>query len=223
MKNKITFMLCTVLCFLSGPVFAEDFFYFGSNYSNTIANGNMSQGIGAHFSALGDYGGAKKIYSAIGFVADISSNRDLNTNELKRLGVSGMNTRFYSIPMRIGYPAVFDINTDMRFMLIPALAFDINFFHANFTQKLYGYKINYDMSGWGYALGVAVDVGMQHKVNKILLRYGVDLDFRMLSILLVDIKYSGYVNCSRSGVASNTMADYFMLTTSPYVSIGFKL
>lgn len=226
-KSKFAFMVCTVLCFLSVPVFADDFIYFGGNYSNTIADGDMSHGIGGYFSVIGDYGGAKKCYAAFGFTADVSGGRELNTDELKKLGVHGTNTRFYSVPLRIGYPVIFDINDDMRFMLIPAVAFDIHFFHADFMQKMVVYdsvyKVDYDMSGWGYSLGAAVDIGMQHKLNKIFLRYGVDLDFRMLTVLIADIKYSGYVKGSTSDAAFNTMADYFMLTTSPYVSIGFKL
>lgn len=227
MKSKIAFMVCTVLCFFSVPVFADDFIYFGGNYSNTIADNNMSHGVGGHFSALGDYGGSKKIYASFGFTADVSGSRDLNTDELKKLGVHDMDMSFYSVPLRMGYPVILDINDDTRFMLIPALAFNIHFFHADFTQKMIVYnsvyKINYDMSGWGYSLGTAVDVGMQHKLNKIFLRYGVDLDFRMLTILIADIKYSGYVKGTTSDAAFNTMADYFMLTTSPYVSVGFKL
>ena len=211
MKSKFAFMACTVLCFLSVPVFADDFIYFGGNYSNTIADGNMSHALGGNFSAIGDYGGAKKIYSAIGFTVEITDRKDLLTADLKALGVDDMNTRFYSVPLRVGYPFFFDINDDMRFMLIPSLAFDLHFFHADFTQKLYGYKVNYELSGWGYSLGVSVNAGMQHKFNKIYLRYGVDFDLPFMTLLIADINYSGYVKGSTSDSVVNTMADYFLL------------
>lgn len=227
MKSKIAFFLCTFLCAFSVPVFADDYLYFGGNYSNTVADGNISHGIGGNFSAIGDYGGAKKVYAAIGFVADVSGNRDLNTDELKKLGVQDMNTRFYSVPLRIGYPFIFSINENTNFLLIPALAFDLHFFHADFTQKIVGYdsvyKVNYDMSGWGYSLGASVNLGMQHKINKVFVRYGVDFDTRLLTLLLADIKYTGYVKGTTSDAAFDTLADYFMLTSSPYVAIGFKL
>lgn len=227
MKSKIAFMVCTVLCFLSVPVFADDFIYFGGNYSNTIADGNMSHGAGGYFSVIGDYGGAKKIYSAVGFTADVSGNRDLNTDDLKKSGVKDIETRFYSVPLRVGYPVIFDINDDTRFMLIPALAFDVHFFHADFTQKIVVYdsvyKVNYDMSGWGYSVGVSFNLGMQHKLNKIYLRYGVDFDIRMLTLLFADVTYSGFASGTTTDAAFDTMADYFMLTSSPYVCIGFKL
>ena len=227
MKSKIAFVLCTVLCFFSVPIFADDFIYFGGNYSNTIADGNISHAVGGNISLIGDYGGAKKCYVAFGFDVDLSGNRDLNTDELKKLGVHDMNTRFYSVPLRIGYPFIFSINENTNFLLIPALAFDLHFFHADFMQKMVVYdsvyKINYDMSGWGYSLGASVNLGMQHKINKVFVRYGVDFDTRLFTLLLADIKYTGYVNGTTSDTAFNSVADYFMLTTSPYVSIGFKL
>ena len=51
----------------------------------------------------------------------------------------------------------------------------------------------------------------------------VDFDTRLFMLLLADIKYTRYVNSTTTDMAFNSVADYFMLTTSPYVSIGFKL
>ena len=50
-----------------------------------------------------------KVYAAFGFTADVSSKRAINSNDLKQLGVKDVNTRFYSIPLRIGYPFMFNV------------------------------------------------------------------------------------------------------------------
>ena len=222
--KKVIILLCIILCTFATPAFADDYLYFGFNYSNTIASGKFSHGIGGNFSAIGDYGGAKKVYAALGFTADISSKRAINSNDLKTLGVKDVNARFYSIPIRIGYPFMFNvINENNRFLLIPALAFDLHFFHADFMQKLSGYKIKYDLSGWGFSLGSALDIGMDHKFNKIYLRYGLDFDIRFLTLLLLDVKYTGDIKGSTSTSLTDTIANSFMLTTSPYICIGFKL
>lgn len=225
MKSKIAFVLCALLCAL--PVFADNYLYFGGNYSNTIADGNVSHGIGGNFSAIGDYGGAKKVYAAVGFTADVSGERDLNTDDLKKLGVNGIETSFYTVPLRIGYPFMLGVSDTIHFLIVPSLAFDLHFFHADFTQKIVVYdsvyKVDYDISGWGYSLGASLDIGMQHKINKVYLRYGVDFDMRLLTILLADAKYSGFVSGTSTDAAFDTVADYFMLTSSPYVCIGFKL
>ena len=223
MKKSVV-LFCIILCAFAVPAFADDYLYFGFNYSNTLANGNFSHGIGGNFSAIGDYGGAKKVYAAFGFTADVSSKRAINSNDLKQLGVKDVNTRFYSIPLRIGYPFMFNvINENNRFLLIPALAFNIHFFHADFMQNLSGYKIKYDMSGWGFSLGPSLNIGMDHKFNKIYLRYGLDFDIRFLTLLILDIKYTGDIKGSASNTSTDTIANSFMLTTSPYICIGFKL
>lgn len=227
MKSKIAFVLCALLCALSVPVFADNYLYFGGNYSNTIADGNVSHGIGGNFSAIGDYGGAKKVYAAVGFTADVSGERDLNTDDLKKLGVNGIETSFYTVPLRIGYPFMLGVSDTTHCLIVPSLAFDLHFFHADFTQKIVVYdsvyKVNYDISGWGYSLGASLDIGMQHKINKVYLRYGVDFDMRLLTILLADAEYSGFVSGTSTDAAFDTVADYFMLTSSPYVCVGFKL
>lgn len=227
MKGKIAFVLCALLCAIFIPVFADDYLYFGGNYSNTIADGNMSHGVGGNFSAIGDYGGAKKVYAAIGFTADVSGERDLNTDDLKEMGVHGVDTKFYDVPMRIGYPFMLGVSDTTHFLIIPSLAFDLHFFHSGFTQKIVVfdsvYKVNYDMSGWGFSLGASLNLGMQHRIGKVYLRYGVDFDMRLLTLLIVNAKYSGFVSGTVSDVAFDTVADYFMLTSSPYVCIGFKL
>nr|DAK79838.1 MAG TPA: Ail/Lom protein [Bacteriophage sp.] len=222
--KKIAVLLCIIFCIFATSAFADDYLYFGFNYSNTLANGNFSHGIGGNFSAIGDYGGAKKVYAAFGFTADISSKRAINNNDLKTIGVKDINARFYSIPLRIGYPFMFNVvNENNRFLLIPALAFDIHFLHADFSQRKDGYKINYDMSGWGFSIGTSLDIGMDHKFNKIYLRYGLDFDIRFLTLLLLDIKYTGDITGSTSTTSTDTIANSFMLTTSPYICIGFKL
>lgn len=222
MKGKI-FFVSAFLCFLSFSVFADDYLFFGVNYSNTISNGDISHGIGGNFSAIGDYGGYKRIYGALGFTADITSNRDLLTKDLKKLGVSNMDSHFFYIPLRIGYPIFFDINEATRFLLIPSMAFDIDIFNAKFSQNMLGYKVNYELSGWGYSFGMSLNLGMQHKLGKVYLRYGVDFDMPFFSMLIVDVKYSGYIRGSSSGSEFIPISDVFTLTTSPYISVGFKI
>ena len=156
-----------------------------------------------------------------------SSNRDLNTDELKKVGIDGINTRFFSIPIRIGYPSLFNINENMQFVFTPSLAMDMHFFRANFSQKIpvYGffYNVEYKLSGWGYSIGLAADVGMQHKINKVYLRYGVDFDMRLATLLLADIKYTGAIKGSSSSVITESIADYFALTSTLYIAAGFTI
>ena len=225
MKKIIAFIIG--ILFIAVPAVAADYLYVGGNYSNTLARGMMSHAIGGNISILGDYGGAKRIYTSIGFVGDVSSNRDLNTDELKKVGIDGINTRFFSIPIRIGYPSLFNIDENMQFVFIPSLAMDMHFFRANFSQKIpvYGffYNVEYKLSGWGYSIGLAADVGMQHKINKVYLRYGVDFDMRLATLLLADIKYTGAIKGSSSSVITESIADYFALTSTLYIAAGFKI
>ena len=76
MKKIITFIIG--ILFIAVPAVAADYLYVGGNYSNTLARGMTSHAIGGNISILGDYGGVKRIYTSVGFVGDVSSNRDLN-------------------------------------------------------------------------------------------------------------------------------------------------
>lgn len=224
--KKISIFIISIL-FATIPAVARDYLYFGGNYSNIIGNNFINHAIGGNISAIGDYGGLKRLYVSIGFIGDVSGNRNINTYELKKIGVNGINTRFFAVPLRFGYPSLFNINENIQFIFTPSIAFDIQFFHADFKQKLeiYGtpYNMEYKLSGWGYSLGVATDVGMQHKIHKVYLRYGIDFDMRLYTFLLADIKYSGTIKGDTSSIIMESIADYFMLTTSPYIAIGFKL
>ena len=42
-------------------------------------------------------------------------------------------------------------------------------------------------------------------------------------LLLLDVKYTGDIKGSTSTSLTDTIANSFMLTTSPYICIGFKL
>lgn len=108
-------------------------------------------------------------------------------------------------------------------MLIPSAALDLQFFHANFKQNKYIYTINYDMAGWGWAFGFASDVCMQHRINRLVLRYGVDIDLHLLRFLYAYSKYSGDMFGTNENTTLNTMAEDFVFTVSPYICIGFKL
>lgn len=225
MRSRIAFVLCAVFCAFSVPAFAETYMYFGGNYSNTVTTFDGTSPdhvVGGNISVIAD-----RLYAALGFVADVSNGHDLKTDELKKIGVHGMETSFYYVPMRIGYTFMLGVGDTSYFMIVPALAFDLHFFHADFEQKIpaygYVYRESYEMSGWGYSLGASLNLGMQHRMNKVYLRYGVDFDVRLLTLLLAGIEYSGVVNGTISDSAFDTVADYFMLTSSPYISIGFKL
>lgn len=222
MKNKIAFIL---LFFFALPSlsFADDYLHFGLNYSPTISNGNVSHAVGGNFSVIGDYGGAKKVYSAIGFTADITKRDSFLNDDLKKLGVNDFNSRFFAIPLRIGYPVFIKINEDIKFSFIPSLAFDIQFFNCNFKQNYLGYKFNYKISGWGYSAGVSANVGMQHKINKIYLRYGIDIDLPFVTMLLVDTEISGFIKKKASDVSVTSIASVFTVTPSPYISVGFQI
>ena len=225
MKSRVAFLVIALVCAASVAVSSETYLYFGANYSNTVTTlggASPDHAVGGNISVIAD-----RLYAALGFVADVSNGHDLKTDELKKIGVHGMDTSFYYVPMRIGYTFMLGVGDTSHFMIIPALAFDLHFFHADFEQKIpaYGhvYRESYDMSGWGYSLGASLNLGMQHRLNKVYLRYGVDFDVRLLTLLFADIEYSGVVNGTISDSAFDTVADYFMLTSSPYISIGFKL
>lgn len=165
----------------------------------------------------------KKVYSAIGFTADITKRDSFLNDDLKKLGVNDFNSRFFAIPLRIGYPVFIKINEDIKFSFIPSLAFDIQFFNCNFKQNYLGYKFNYKISGWGYSAGVSANVGMQHKINKIYLRYGIDIDLPFVTMLLVDTEISGFIKKKASDVSVTSIASVFTVTPSPYISVGFQI
>ncbi|EMB27537.1 hypothetical protein HMPREF9727_02253 [Treponema denticola MYR-T] len=222
MKNKILFLFLALLL-LPYLSFADDYLYFGLNYSPTVSNGNVSHAIGGNFSVIGDYGGAKKVYSAIGFTADVTKRDSFLNDDLKKIGVNDFNSRFFAIPLRIGYPVFVKINEDVKFNFIPSLAFDIQLFNCNFKQNYLGYKFNYKISGWGYSLGFSANVGMQHKINKIYLRYGIDLDVPFVTMLLVNTEISGSIKSKTDGVSVTSIASVFTVTPSPYISVGFQI
>lgn len=223
MKKRIlvvfTFVLASIFAF---PSFADDYIYFGGNYSLITTDGNSSQAIGANISGIGDYGGLKKVYCAIGFAYDITGDRSFGIDEFEELGIDDIETNCFSIPIRFGYPIFCNINDNMDFLIIPSLAFDFNFVSGSFDWEFLGYNIKYDFSGFGYTAGLDLNLGMQHKVGGMYFRYGIDFDMPFVSLLTVDIDYSGYISGSTSGSGSSSMADYFMLATTPYISFGFK-
>ena len=222
MKNKIAFILFAlfVLPFLS---FADDYLYFGLNYSPTISGKNVSHAIGGNFFVIGDYGGAKKVYSAVGFTADVTKRDSFLTDDLKSLGVNDFNSRFFAVPLRVGYPVFAKINENTKFNFIPSLAFDFQIFNCSFNQNYLGYKLDYKISGWGYSLGISANMGIQHKINTIYLCYGVDVDMPFFTMLLSNVKISGFVKKETDGDSITSIADVFTITFSPYISVGFKL
>ena len=222
MKNKITFIL---LIFFVLPCFsfADDYLYFGLNYSPTISGRNISHAIGGFFSVIGDYGGARKIYSSVGFNADITKRDSFLTDDLKSLGVNDFNSLFFALPLRIGYPVFAKINENTKFDFIPSFAFDVQIFNCGFRQNYLDYELNYKISGWGYSLGISANIGMQHKINTIYLCYGIDVDMPFFTMFLSNVKISGFVRKETDGVSVTSIADVFTITFSPYISIGFKL
>ncbi len=225
MKSRVASALCAVVLACAVPAFSDCYMYFGGNYSNTVSDGSVSHGVGGNYTIIVESGGVGRFYTGIGLVADVT-NRNINTDELKKLGVNGIDTNFYTVPMRFGYPVMLGVTDSTKFLIIPSLAFDMHFFNADFTQRIarYGYVMeSYDMSGWGYSLGASLNLGMQHRINKMYMRYGVDFDFRFLTILLADIEYSGVIRGTTTSSAFDTVSDYVMFTTSPYLCIGFKL
>lgn len=88
-------------------------------------------------------------------------------------------------------------------------------------ETVMGKKVNCEMTRFGYSIGVAADIGMMHKIRAFSLRYGVELDMPIVNMLVCTINMTGAVNASVSGNATSSIADAFLLTVSPYVSIGF--
>ena len=80
--KKISIFIISIL-FAAIPAVAKDYLYFGGNYSNIIGNNFINHAIGGNISAIGDYGGLKRLYVSIGFIGDVSGNRNINTYELK--------------------------------------------------------------------------------------------------------------------------------------------
>lgn len=213
-------------CFCLFSVCAENHSFFGGNFSATFENDAKSYSIGGNYSVIGYYGGFKKLYASVGLVADVSGERDLLNDDLRSLGISGIDIRFFTVPCRFGLPVEHSFNGSLTLLVVPSLACDVHLFRSDFVQRLfiYGsyYTVNYKLSGFGYSLGLALDVGMKHQVNNLLFRYGVDCDLRVLSLYAVDASYSGSIIGSTKYTLTSSIADYTMLTVSPYVAIGFK-
>ena len=129
MKKTICAALFAALAF---GAFSDDYLFFGANYSNTIADKNVSHAIGGNFSSIGDYGGAKKLYAALGFNYELTNRANLISDDFKKLGVNGLSMKSFALPIRIGYPVIPNITERTRFVFIPSLAFDILFFKASF-------------------------------------------------------------------------------------------
>ena len=157
------------------------------------------------------------------FTADVTKRDSFLTDDLKSLGVNDFNSRFFAVPLRVGYPVFAKINENTKFNFIPSLAFDFQIFNCGFNQNYLGYKLAYKISGWGYSLGISANIGMQHKINTIYLCYGVDVDMPFFTMLLSNVKISGFVKKETDGDSITSIADVFTITFSPYISIGFKL
>jgi|GEM_PF-1365920 hypothetical protein len=216
-----------VLVFVAASMlsFADDYIYIGPNYTASFSKSGTSNGIGLQFSAIGEYSNTFKIYSAIGYVYNINAKDDfIKSSELSKLGIKSFDINLHTLPLRIGYPFSINIAEKMRIFFIPALAFDIQFFSANFTQRIAGFKINYNMRGFGYSVGPSFNVCVQNKfTDKLYIRYGIDFDMPLITLMFFDCDYSGAIHGSTSDAKFSTFADNFMLSASPYVCIGFKI
>ena len=228
------FIVCAALCFmLAVPSSAYDYtLFFGANYSGTIADGDMSHGLGANVAEIIEFDRGLNLFASIGFTAGLSGRNDLLTSDLKALGVDGLDSTAFTIPMRIGYPVLFDATEKLRIAFIPSFAFDILFFSSNFTQSVdyYGttttYK--YDLSGWGYSMGFSANLGVQHKFGRVCLWYGVDFEMPLVTFAFIDgaRKYAiedGTRTRIITDASITTPADYFTITVSPFVCAGFSL
>lgn len=223
MKGKFAFVLCALLlCAVSVPVFAEeDSLCFGANYTYMTCGGYGSHAVGGNVSYMND-----SLYVAFGFSADVSGKRNLGVDQLRELGVGNVDTKFFCVPLRVGYP--FMVGGDAAtFLIVPSLAFDMQFFGAKFTQKIDVYdktvKVNYQMAGFGFTLGASLNLGMQHKLGRAYLRYGVDLDFGLLTEMVYKFKFTGFVSGSDSDADFTTVADGLQFAASPYLCVGFSL
>lgn len=222
MKGKFAFVLCAFLCALSVPAFADDdYLYFGADYTCTTAGGYTSHALGGHLSVINDW-----LYVAVGFSADVSGDRNFGIDELRELGVGNIDMNFFFAPIRIGYPFMLG-SEGATFLIAPALAFDLQFFSAKFSQRIDVYdktvKMNYKMAGFGFTLGASLNLGMQHKIGKAYLRYGVDLDFGLFTEMTYRIDFSGFVSGSDSDAYITTVADFLQFSASPYICLGFRL
>lgn len=222
MKGRIAFVLCALVCAFSVPVFAYgDILSFGANYTYAKAGGHGSHAVGGHISVTSGW-----IYAAVGFSADVSGNRNIGIDELREIGISNIDTKSFSIPVRLGYPFMIGRDT-ATFMIIPSLSFDMLFFGSKFSQRIetYGatYKADCKISGFGLTLGAALNLGMQHKLGRAYLRYGVDLDFGLFTDMIYRFDISGFVSVSGSDSYSTTVADGLQFSASPYLCVGFRL
>lgn len=222
MKGKFAFALCATVLALSVSAFAEDeCLYFGANYSYMYGGGYGSHAVGGHVSTITD-----RVYAALGFLADVSGDRDFEMKELRELGVRNIETKFFTVPIRIGYPFMIGSDT-ATFTIILSVSADAQFFGVTFDQKNDSYKMSYKMSGFGTTFGAALNLGMQHKIGKAKLMYGVDMDFGLLSVAVYRFDYSGYVPKhvvgSGTGSSFSTVADGLQFAASPYISVGFSL
>ncbi len=229
LKIKTLLFVGVALCaMLAVPnAHADDTLFFGANYSLSIADGEVAHGLGAKFSAIGEYE-KFNLFSSIGFVAGLSDRGDLITPDLRALGVTDVDTLAFTVPLRVGYPFLINATENLRIALIPSLAFDLLFFSSKFSQSLYSTTLAYDLSGWGYSLGISANLGVQHKIGKVYLWYGIDFALPFVTVVLLSGEYSGYsfgysVSGSVTDAATITPADYFSITISPFICVGFKL
>lgn len=222
MKGRIAFVLCALVCASSVPVFAYgDILCFGANYTYATAGGHGSHAVGGHISVTSGW-----VYAAVGFSADVSGDRNIGIDELCEIGISNIDTKSFSVPVRLGYPFMIGSDT-AKFVIIPSLSFDLLFFGAKFSQEIemYGtaHKVNCQVSGFGFTLGASLNLGMQHKLGRAYLRYGVDLDFGLFTDMIYRFDISGFVSVSGSDSYSTTVADGLQFSASPYLCIGFRL
>lgn len=221
MKGKFAFVLCALFCAVSA--FAEDeCFYLGANYSYLTAGGYGSHAVGGHLSFVED-----RVYAAVGFLADVSGDRNIEMEEMRGLGVGKFETKTYAVPMRVGYPFMLG-GESAALTIIPALAVDAQFLRAEFGQEIDGYEMNYKMSGFGATVGAALNIGMQHRIGRVCLMYGIDMDFGLLSFAVYRFDYSGYVSKkhvagSGEGTSFSSVADGLQFAVSPYLCVGFSL
>lgn len=220
MKSKIAFMVCMVLCFLSVPVFADVYMFWGGNYSNTVttkSDDTANHAVGINYTVLFDWGKFRGLYLGIGLNYDFTDYK--LPDSAKKLGVSNYKQTFISLPLRVGYPFIFDLSVNSRLLLIPSLALDFTFLGASFSSG----SSDFDISGYGEQVGLSLNVGMKHKLNKMYLRYGVDFDLPFLIAMNLTLKSSKYSSVRYTDGVFDTISDYVALTTSPYVCLGFKL
>ena len=227
---KPIFVACAVFCVaLAAPSSAYDYtLFFGANYSASIADGDVSHGLGANVAEIVELDRGGNLFASIGFSAGLSGRNGLLTPDLKALGVADFDMASFFVPMRIGCPVLFDATENLRVAFIPSFAFDILFFSSKFTQSVDGSAItyNYDLSGWGYSMGLAANLGVQHKFGRALLWYGVDFEIPLVTFIFIDGEYTSSASTATRTVVDvsiATLADYFSIAISPFICIGFRL